>query len=68
MSAGAVGVLAPGAYWLTRFSTVSGVRNGRLPVVVLGAVPGERGRVYRVMLPHRAVSVADRKHLEPRHG
>lgn len=56
-------ILKPGPYWLTKFATVSGVRIGRLPVRLIGAVSGECGKVYRVMLPHGVVSVAERKNL-----
>lgn len=63
-----VSILPLGMYWLTKFSTVSGVMSGngnRQPVRVLGAVHGERGRYYRVMLPHRVESIAARADLYP---
>lgn len=62
----AVDVLAPGPYWLTKFATVSGVRSGgvnRIRVRLLGGVPGEAGRYYRVMLPHGVVGIASRAAL-----
>jgi hypothetical protein len=62
----AVDVLAVGSYWLTKFSTVSGVRSGtvnRIQVQLLGAVPGSCGRIYRVMLPHRVIGIAERAAL-----
>jgi len=61
-----VDVLAPGPYWLTKFATVSGMRSGagnRIRVRVLDGVPGERGRYYRVMLPHGVVGIAARADL-----
>jgi hypothetical protein len=61
-----VDVLAPGMYWLSKFSTVSGMRSGalnRIEVRVLGAVHGERGRYYRIVLPHGVVGIAARTDL-----
>lgn len=62
-----VDVLAPGPYWLTKFATASGVRSGginRIRVRLLGGVPGEAGRYYRVMLPHGVVGIAPRDALD----
>jgi hypothetical protein len=59
-------VLAPGQYWLTTFATVSGIRAGggnRICVRLLGAVHGEGGRCYRVVLPHGVVGIAARAAL-----
>lgn len=67
----AVDVLAPGPYWLTKFATASGVRSGgvnRIRVRLLGGVPGEAGRYYRVMLPHGVVSIAASADLVPAGG
>jgi hypothetical protein len=61
-----VDVLEPGMYWQTKFATVSSggsVRTGRRLVRVLGAVHGERGRYYRVMLPHGVVGIVARADL-----
>lgn len=53
-------------YWLTKFGTVSGIRSGhgnRIRVQLLDTVPGTRGKVCRVMLPHGVVGIAPRSDL-----